>query len=110
MWKRLVLLLAFSLCLCASATRAQVVSLGPCSVVIRFNHSFVGIGASNVACTLPQLYGAGGLIFGGNAGPLLHSADFPGAAIQQDFLTSINTNVASQIALLPFVTPASGIS
>jgi hypothetical protein len=65
----------------------------------------------NVACTVPQVYGPLGLAFGGNGGPLLHGGDIVTPnAIQADFLLSLNTNVATQIALLPFVTPASGIT
>jgi hypothetical protein len=67
--------------------------------------------SSNVACTVPQVYGPLGLAFGGNSGPLLHGGDLVTPnAIQADFLLSLNTNVATQIALLPFVTPASGIT
>jgi len=114
MCKWRLLFFAIGLTLCVRSTRAQgtlpAFSLGPCAVTTPSNQSVVGVGANKVACTLPQLYGADGLTFNNlDQGPLLQFA-LPGPSVQQDLLLPLNTNVASQIALLPFVTPSAGLT
>jgi len=104
-------------CAVAFAVAANAQGTNPCAVPSAFPHSDVGIGANKVACTLPQLYGRQGLVFppNGDLGPIDQhpniGTDFSTATKQQELVNaSINSNVAGQIALLPFVAPASGIT
>src|SRR6478736_926041 len=70
--------------------------------------------SKNVICTVPQLSSPVGLIFNEVTGPVTNSEieEGPGtfAFSKQDILTSLNSSIASQIALLPCVAPASGIT
>jgi Putative MetA-pathway of phenol degradation len=101
----------------ACAAKAQSTAGSGACVTPYMGQSFVGLGTNKVACTLPQLYGADGLTFppGGIQGPIDQSPNignqFGGAQVQQNRVsTSLNSNIAGQIALLPFVAPASGIT
>ncbi len=71
------------------------------------------INFSNVMCTVPQLFSPNGLIINQVTGPVTNTEVEEGGVFpfsKQDILTSLNSNIASQIALLPFVAPASGIT
>jgi hypothetical protein len=72
------------------------------------------INFSNVMCTVPQLYSPSGLIINEVSGPVTNTETEAGPGVfafsKQDILTSLNSSIASQIALLPFVSPASGIT
>ena len=59
--------------------------------------------ASDLAFKIPRLYGANGLVLPNT----FHAAHFQ-SSFQQSF-TPMNTAVASQLALLPFASPASGL-
>jgi hypothetical protein len=98
MSKRYVLVSFCCLVWWASAIEAQ----GPCSTA-----------SNNLACTIPQVYGPQGLAFGTTPGlpePLTSFASGkPIGDITQN-LSPLNTGVASQFALIPLVSPASGIT
>jgi hypothetical protein len=86
--------------------QAQVPCLGIANGTLSFN--------DRVICTVPQLYGPQGLIFGVPATlkpPFLASA--PGSFTPPtvtSYLDAVNQTITSQIASLPLVAPASGIS
>jgi hypothetical protein len=68
------------------------------------------INFSNVMCTVPQLYSPSGLVINEVTGPVTNNETQEGgvtAFSKQDILTSLNSSIASQIARLPFVAPAS---
>src|SRR5882762_11002296 len=80
-------------------TKAQ----GPCSAA-----------SDKLICTTPQVYGAQGLSYNSQAGPLTAfgsnpPAGFTGSFIGQGKFIPFNTGIATQIAFLPFVAPASGL-
>jgi hypothetical protein len=69
-----------------------------------FGHSLSGQNSSGeLASRIPQLYGPRGLVLPNN----FHAAHFQ-SSFQQSF-TPVNAAVASQLALLPFASPASGL-
>jgi hypothetical protein len=63
-----------------------------------------------LVCTLPELYGPNGLFFGDFNGGSLVAPGEGGQIVPAGNLFSINESVATQIALLPLVAPAAGIS
>jgi hypothetical protein len=68
---------------------------------------------NRVACTVPQLYGPQGLAVEDFVGPLQNSAGTGGSFVGtngKNFLLSVSESVATQIASLPLVAPAAGIS
>lgn len=93
----------------ARPVRAQT---GPCSATLVQIATHTN--SSNVICTVPQLYGPIGLVFNEFTGPVINSEIEEGgsnfAFSKQDILTSLNSNIASQIALIPFVSPSAGIT
>lgn len=102
----LSLIVALVLIFFARPARAQTV-LCPGDQAKRTN-------SRNVICTVPQLYSPIGLIINEVTGPVTNTETEAGpgtfAFSKQDILTSLNSSIASQIALLPFVSPASGIT
>jgi hypothetical protein len=101
MSKRHVLVLLCCITLCASAIHAQ----GPCSTA-----------SDKLACTIPQVYGPQGLVYGngGPSAPLTSGAFvFAGnvdlGSVTQN-LSPLSTGVASQFGLIPLVSPAPGIT
>jgi hypothetical protein len=83
-----------------TVTKAQ----GPCSAA-----------SDKLICTTPQVYGAQGLSYNSQAGPLISfgsnpPAGFTGSFIGQGKFIPFNTGIATQIAFLPFVAPASGLT
>ncbi len=108
MFRHPVLPAAFTLVcgLFASTSSAQ----GPCP---HLQLTFPDVVDNRVACTIPQVYGPQGLQVEDFIGPLQNSAGSGGAFVGangKNFLLSVNESVATQIASLPFVAPASGIS
>jgi hypothetical protein len=76
---------------------------------------YVGGASPHVACTVPQLYGYQGLVAGASDrfdipvffdNPIVHS----NVPISTNYLGTLNKDIATQLALLPLVSPAQGIS
>jgi len=104
---------AFAL-LWASAVRAQTqVSQSPC---LGLSPTLGPVFDQRVICTLPQLYGPAGLtVFSpGSIVPGTLQTSAPNVAgnfvPENNFLFSVNQAIASQIASLPLVAPAAGLT
>ena len=104
-----ILIVALVLIFFARPARAQATVAAPHYWATKLRINF-----SNVMCTVPQLYSPNGLIINERTGPVTNSEIEEGPGVfafsKQDILTSLNSSIASQIALLPFVSPASGIT
>jgi len=89
---------------------AQIPCLGIADGALSFN--------DRVICTVPQLYGPQGLIFASPGslfvGPLQSTAPFVVGGLflsgKTSFLDSVNQSITSQIASVPLVAPAAGLS
>jgi len=92
--------------MCPTLAKAQ----SPCPHLA--GNTFPNITDGMVICTVPQLYGPQGLAVEDFVGPLQNSVGAGGQFVpaKNNFLLSVNGSVASQIAVLPLVAPAAGIS
>jgi hypothetical protein len=64
---------------------------------------------SDPGCVLPNLFGPSGLTLAVPAGGFSHYAHFVGAA-QQTLNTTLSSAIATQLAVLPIISPASGFT
>jgi hypothetical protein len=83
---------------------------GPCPTANSTNQSISLSG--NLVCTVPQVYGPGGLVGTPNNGPLVSTANFSHAAHFQNAsvagLGPLNSEIGAQISQLPLTAPAAG--
>jgi hypothetical protein len=101
-WKSLVSFITFAASLCSGQGPAQPLTLG--TVVLGQCTGHV----TAPGCVLPNLFGPGGLTVANN--PVFpHYAHFTGVA-QSTINQTLSTAIATQLAILPIISPASGFT
>ncbi|HZQ22557.1 MAG TPA: hypothetical protein VFA89_07125 [Terriglobales bacterium] len=85
---------------------------GPCPTATSTQTTTIPTFSKDMICTVPQVYGAGGLVGTDHGGPLLstarfsHAAHFSSSALQS--FSPLNTAIGTQLTQLPFTSPGSG--
>ena len=102
--------LAFGLLSNLPAQTAPARSAGPCPTANSTNQSITL--SKDLVCTVPQVYGAGGLVGTPNNGPLASTVPFSHAAHFQNSsvaaLGPLNSEIGTEISQLPIAAPAAG--
>lgn len=86
------------------------VAQGPCPVAKSVTQD-VAL-SSDLVCTVPQVYGRGGLVGTNHGGPLVvvtnppHEVHFQSSSLES--LTPLNEEIGTQLSQLPITSPASG--
>jgi hypothetical protein len=86
------------------------VAQGPCPVALSVAQNVTL--SSDLVCTVPQVYGRGGLVGTNHGGPLVvvtnppHEVHFQSSSLES--LTPLNEEIGTQLSQLPITSPASG--
>src|ERR1700730_3530205 len=85
---------------------------GPCPTANSTQTTTILPLSGDLICTVPQVYGAGGLVGSDHGGPLFstasfsHAAHFSSSALQS--FSPLNAEIGTQLSQLPITSPASG--